>query len=121
MKKTCLLLFLFATAMFTFSQAPEDDLKKIITQQETDWNNNDINAFARAFSEDATLINFLGMYWKGRGNISEEFSKINDCCIKPTSVKYEWIDSKFLHESVAVAHSAKRSPRKKIMLFPADS
>ncbi|WP_226065069.1 SgcJ/EcaC family oxidoreductase [Kaistella polysaccharea] len=103
--KKILLLFL---ALISYSgingQASDDSLKQIIQKQEADWNKNDMKAFSEAFSDDATLINFLGMYWKGKENISAKFSQINDCCIKPTSVKYELIDTKLINESSAVAH-----------------
>ncbi|PXY45219.1 hypothetical protein DMB68_11025 [Flavobacterium hydrophilum] len=102
MKVICLLL----TALFTSAVAiaQNDDLKKIIQQQELDWNKNDMKSFSNAFSEDAVLINFLGMYWQGKENIITQFSHINDCCIKPTSVKFDWIDSNILSENAAVAH-----------------
>lgn len=96
-----LLTVLFAS---TVAIAQTEDLKKIIQQQELDWNKNDMKSFSQAFSEDAVLINFLGMYWKGKENIIAEFSHINDCCIKPTSVKFDWIDAKILFENTAVAH-----------------
>ena len=63
-----------------------------------------MKSFSEAFSDDAILINFLGMYWQGRENIVLEFSYINECCIKTTSVKYDWIDSKFLSVNSALAH-----------------
>lgn len=103
MKTINLLLLLFVSTI-GMAQSQEQDLKKIIQQQELDWNKNDMKSFSNAFSEDAVLINFLGMYWKGRANIITEFSHINDCCIKPTSVKFDWIDSQSLAGNAAVAH-----------------
>lgn len=101
MKTICVLL----TALFTSAVAiaQTEDLKKIIQQQESDWNKNDMKSFSNTFSEDAVLINFLGMYWQGKENIITQFSHINDCCIKPTAVKFDWIDSKILSENAAVA------------------
>lgn len=88
----------------TLAQNQVEDLKKIIQQQELDWNKNDMKAFSDPFSEDAVLINFLGMYWQGKEYITTQFSHLNECCIKPTSVKFDWIDSKSLSENAAVAH-----------------
>jgi len=95
---------LISSSTIALAQTQADDLKKIITQQESDWNKNDMKSFSSVFSEDAVLINFLGMYWQGKENIITQFSHINDCCIKPTSVKFDWIDSKILSENAAVAH-----------------
>lgn len=98
-------IYVLLTVLFssTVVVAQTEDLKKIIQQQELDWNKNDMKSFSNAFSEDAVLINFLGMYWQGKENIITQFSHINDCCIKPTSVKFDWIDSKMLSENAAVA------------------
>ena len=99
-------IYLLLTVLFSSAAAiaQTDDLKKIIQQQELDWNKNDMKSFSNVFSEDAVLINFLGMYWQGKENIITQFSHINECCIKPTSVKFDWIDSKILSENAAVAH-----------------
>ena len=100
-----LYLFIFVcSATIGFAQNKDEVLQKIIKKQEVDWNKNDMKSFSEAFSEDAVLINFLGMYWKGKEEIITQFSHINDCCIKPTTVKLDWIDSKFLSENAAVAH-----------------
>ena len=103
MKKAAILILLLLCSQIILSQGKDDELKKIISQQETDWNKNDMKSYSNAFSEDAVLINFLGMYWQGKENIITQFSHINDCCIKPTSVKLDWIDSKILSENAAVA------------------
>ena len=92
------------SSTIAIAQNQVNDLQKIIQQQEADWNKNDMKAFSAPFSDDAVLINFLGMYWKGKENIITEFSHINECCIKPTSVKFDWIDSKSLTENAAVDH-----------------
>lgn len=94
---------LLSTSTLFVAQSTESELKKIIDKQETDWNKNDMKSFSAAFSADATLINFLGMYWKGQENIVDQFARINECCIKPTSVKYEWMNSKMLSQNSAFA------------------
>lgn len=104
MKVLYLLIIMICNSIGSFAQDPGQDLKEIIQQQETDWNKNDMKAFSSVFSDDATLINFLGMYWKGRENIITEFSHINECCIKPTMVKFEFLDSKMLSKNAAFAH-----------------
>jgi len=103
MKAICLLIVMLSTTI-VLAQNKEEALKKIIEQQELDWNKNDMKSFSQAFSEDAVLINFLGMYWKGKQEIITQFSHINECCIKPTAVKLDWIDAKFLSENAAYAH-----------------
>jgi len=103
MKAICLLIVMLSTTT-VLAQNKEEALKKIIEQQELDWNKNDMKSFSQAFSDDAVLINFLGMYWKGKQEIITQFFHINECCIKPTAVKLDWIDAKFLSENAAYAH-----------------
>lgn len=103
MKKIILFFLLFST-LISLAQSKNEELKKIIQQQESDWNKNDMKSFSKSFSDDAVLINFLGMYWQGKENIITQFSHINECCIKPTSVKFDWIDSKDLSANAVVAH-----------------
>ena len=102
--KIIYLFLLMCSSTIAIAQNQVNDLQKIIQEQEVAWNKNDMKAFSSPFSDDAVLINFLGMYWKGKENIITEFSHINECCIKPTSVKFDWIDSKSLTENAAVAH-----------------
>jgi len=102
--KTIHLLMLLLCVSSMIAQNQDQELKKIIQQQESDWNKNDMKSFSNVFSDDATLINFLGMYWKGKEEIITQFAHINECCIKPTNVKFDWIDAKFLSENAAFAH-----------------
>lgn len=102
--KALYLFFLLCTTAVSFAQNKEEALRQIVQQQEAAWNKNDMKSFSESFSDDAVLINFLGMYWKGKEEIITQFSHINDCCIKPTAVKFDWIDAKFLAENAAVAH-----------------
>lgn len=102
--KTLYFVIILLYCSVAIGQSEEKELKSIIEKQEADWNKNDMKAFSSAFDENAVLINFLGMYWKGRENIIEQFSRINDCCIKPTLVHYEWVYFKLISENAAFAH-----------------
>lgn len=117
MKAICLLIVMLSTTI-VLAQNKEEALKKIIEQQELDWNKNDMKSFSQAFSEDAVLINFLGMYWKGKQEIISQFSHINECCIKPTAVKLEWIDAKFLSQNAAYAHIKEKLTAKEDYAVP---
>jgi uncharacterized protein (TIGR02246 family) len=101
------LFFLFLTVFAVAQVSAQDktgELSKIIKQQETDWNRNDMQSFTEAFSADGVLINFLGSVWDGKKKIREQFSYINDCCIKPTSVKFEIISIKSINDKTAIVY-----------------
>ncbi|RYY57530.1 MAG: SgcJ/EcaC family oxidoreductase [Chitinophagaceae bacterium] len=91
MKKAWILLLLVSAQISLTAQqgAGLDSIKAAVAAQEADWNSNNMPAFARHFTEDATLINFLGLRWTGKQEIIKQFAAINECCIKPTSVKFE--------------------------------
>ena len=101
-------LFLILSAMILscnlHAQAKNEEIEKVIKQQQADWNKNDMPSFANAFTDDATLINFLGFVWKGKEEIVKQFSFINECCIRPTSVEFELGEVKYLDDSYAIAY-----------------
>lgn len=99
-----LLLILLISSQFCLAQDIKREITSVIAKQESDWNSNDMRSYAGAFSDDAVLINFLGLFWKGRNEIIEQFKLINDCCIKPTRVKFEIKDIRILGEQTAVAY-----------------
>lgn len=101
-------LFLITALFFVlnvFAQNAEQTVSRMLSEQETAWNKNDMKAFCKDFTDDSVLINFLGMYWEGKENILAEFAKINDCCIKPSSVKFELIKVKEISADVMVAYA----------------
>ena len=103
MKKLFIFIFLILNGC-SFAQTQEEQLSIIIAKQEADWNKNDMNAFASSFTEDGILINFIGLFWKGRTEIINQFKQINECCIRPTHIKLDIVDTKFLSDNSAVAH-----------------
>jgi uncharacterized protein (TIGR02246 family) len=99
-----ILITLMLIHSYGYAQTRNEQVASLLTQQELDWNNNDLESYAGSFSEDGTLINFLGLYWKGKTEIIKQFQLINECCIKPTQIKLEILDTYFLSETAAIAH-----------------
>jgi len=99
-----IVLFIVILSTHCCAQTPQEEIKKVVTKQETDWNKNDMLSYAGSFTEDGTLINFLGLLWKGKNEISTQFKLINDCCIKPTQVKFDIVDTHFLSEQTAIVY-----------------
>ena len=86
------------------AQALDAGIVRLVEKQQADWNRNDMAGYASAFWEDAVLVNFLGMYWKGRKEITAQFALINECCIRPTAIALEWAGSTELSAGVVVGH-----------------
>ena len=99
-----ILLFLFILNAHCWAQTPQEQIKKVIIKQETDWNKNDMLSYADSFTEDGTLINFLGLFWKGKSEIINQFKLINDCCIKPTQVKFDISETHFPSDNAAIVY-----------------
>jgi ketosteroid isomerase-like protein len=73
--KNIFMTFLFASLnLLLFAQQKdstrsEKDIKSIIQKQEEEWNKHDFEAFCKFYTDDATFINYMGMFWKGKREI----------------------------------------------------
>ena len=107
MKHLLLIFFFvfFTTALFAQSRTNDEMvIKNIIRQQQVAWNGHDWNAFSSYFTKDATLINFIGQFWKGRTDILAHFKLLNDCCLAPTSLEFTTKNIRFLSPAIAVVY-----------------
>jgi uncharacterized protein (TIGR02246 family) len=110
MKKT-FLTFLFALlSLLMLAQQKENItnekiIKSIIQKQEGDWNRHDFESFCKFYSDDASFINYLGMFWKGKKEIIAHLHAITDCCLAFTSIKLDFKELRFLRPDIAVAQS----------------
>lgn len=106
--KQLILLYVFAffTIMLLAQSNTNDEksIKNVIQQQENSWNKHDWEAFSNYFTNDGTLINFAGQFWKGRKDIIEHFKLLSDCCLSPTSLKFEVKNIKFLRPDIAIIY-----------------
>lgn len=82
----------------------ESAIKKVLEQQEAAWNKDDWEAFSSFYTDDGTLINFVGQLWKGRTDIVTHFKFLSDCCLAPTSLKFEFKNAKFLSSDIAIVY-----------------
>ncbi|MFC0517716.1 SgcJ/EcaC family oxidoreductase [Mucilaginibacter angelicae] len=102
---TSLFIFL-ATALFAQNNTKDEiAIKNIIQQQEQAWNRHDWKALSSYFTDDATLINFVGQFWQGRDDILAHFNLLNDCCLAPTSLKFEFKQARFLTPDLAIVYT----------------
>jgi uncharacterized protein (TIGR02246 family) len=83
----------------------EKALKNIIQLQEEAWNRHDWKTLSSFFTDDGTLINFVGQVWKGREGILAHLIQLNDCCLSPTSLKFEFINARFLTPDIAIVYT----------------
>ena len=101
---TCAFI-LFTAMLFAQNNVKDEaDIKAVIKQQEAAWNKHDWETFTSYFTNDATLINFLGQFWKSKSDILAHFKQLNDCCLSPTSVRLEVKNIRFLTPEIAIVY-----------------
>lgn len=71
---------------------------------ETAWNAHDMEAFSRLFHEDATFVNRIGQYWRGREEIVRQHALIHASIYQDTTISNRVQDVDFLGEAVAIVH-----------------
>ena len=99
------LLILSATILHAQSDtADEMKIKNIMKQEELAWNKHDWESYSSHFTDDGTLINFVGLFWKSKNDILAHFKQLSDCCLSPTSLKFEIKNIKFLSPDIAIVY-----------------
>lgn len=102
---TCALILL-ATTLFAQKNATDETvIKNIKKQQEAAWNKHDWETFSRYFTDDGTLINFVGQFWKGKNDILAHFKQLGDCCLSPTSLTFDVKSIRFITPDIAIVYT----------------
>src|SRR6478752_8959321 len=108
MKKVLIICFLLVNIYTLFAQndtAAETAIKTIIQKQEDAWNKHKLIEMGTPyFAEDATLVNYLGMFWKSKAEIIQNLSRINEDVFKHASIRFELKELKFITSDVAIAN-----------------
>ncbi len=99
----CLLLSICSLSAQN-DNAIEKSIRAVLQKQEEAWNKHDIDAMSNFFTDDATLVNFLGMFWKSKAEIHDNLSRINDDVFKHTSINLTLKKLKVITSGVAVAN-----------------
>ncbi|WP_221393405.1 SgcJ/EcaC family oxidoreductase [Dyadobacter sp. NIV53] len=107
MKHLLLIYGLVLLPIPLFAQGHTNDemaIKNVIRQQESAWNKHDWDEFSNHFTDDGTLINFIGQFWKDRNDITAHFKFLSDCCLAPTTLKFEFVSARFLTPDVVIVY-----------------
>ena len=81
----------------------ENAIKEIIKDQETAWNKHDMNAFTKAFRDDAQGINVAGMYWQGKAALLKYLTDFHATFLKNCQEYLEEVQVHSIGEGCAVA------------------
>lgn len=69
------------------------------------WNRHDMDAFAKAFTEDADFVNVRGVRWIGRRAIKEAHAASHSTMFKTSQLTLRESSVRFLRPDIAVARS----------------
>jgi uncharacterized protein (TIGR02246 family) len=70
---------------------------------ETYWNAHDMDSYAKLFTEDAQLVNVVGMWWRSRQQIMIATSAYHASFFKDNRVEISSIESHAIATGVAIA------------------
>lgn len=107
MKYFFVAVILIFSVILTFAQDSTSDktiIKSIIQKQEEAWNRHDFATFCEFYSDNATFVNYIGMFWQTRKEISDHLHNITDCCLLFTTVKLDFKSLRFLNNDIAIAY-----------------
>jgi uncharacterized protein (TIGR02246 family) len=108
MKQTffaCVFAFLTTAVLAQSHEKDEMAIRRIIQQQQTAWNKHDWEALSSYFTEDGTLINFVGEIWKSKQEILSHFKLLGPCCLEPTSLRFDVKQVRFLSSTLVIVYT----------------
>jgi uncharacterized protein (TIGR02246 family) len=85
------------------STADDKAIREILKDQETAWNKHDMNAFTKAFRDDAQGINVAGMYWQGKAELLKHLTDFHATFLKDCQEYLDEVQVHSLGEGYAVA------------------
>ena len=83
---------------------PATEPAEIARLFEVAWNDHDMEAFGRLFHEDATFVNRIGQYWRGRERVVAEHAAIHATIYKDTTISNRVQDVDMVGENSAIVH-----------------
>lgn len=85
------------------SKADDNAIRAILKDQETAWNKHDMNAFTKAFRDDAQGINVAGMYWQGKAELLKHLTDFHATFLKNCQEYLEEVQVHSTGEGYAMA------------------
>ena len=81
-----------------------DAIRQVQARQADAWNKHDAPAFANLFTEDGDVVNVVGWWWKGRGEIARKLTVAFVFVFKDSTLTITETDMRFLTPTIAIAH-----------------
>jgi uncharacterized protein (TIGR02246 family) len=125
MKRIIIYTCLFMCACNGRGQSDSADYKSIrlaVKNLNEIWNRHDMDAYCDLFTEDATWVNILGMFWQNKTDLCKAHKIIKEVALKYWTAEMNLVKIRFIMQDVAlvyiyetgyVEHEFDASPTKK--------
>ena len=85
--------------------ADEAEIRAVVVRQGDAWSRHDAPAYVALFTEDCNVVNVLGWWWKGRGELETKLTAAFAFVFRDSKLTITDVQTRFLKPDVAVAHA----------------
>ena len=82
----------------------ETEIRQLQARQQDAWNRHDATAYAALFTDDGDVVNVVGWWWKGRGEIERQLTAAYAVAFGESQLTITEVEVRFLARDVAIAH-----------------
>jgi uncharacterized protein (TIGR02246 family) len=98
---------IFASPNISVTAIPRQDeaqIRQLQAWQAAAWNRHDAAAYANLFTEDGEVVNVVGWWWKGRGEIESKLTAAFAFAFRQSTLTITDVQVRFVRPDIAVAH-----------------
>ena len=82
----------------------ESEIRQLQTRQQDAWNRHDAKAYAALFTDDGDVVNVVGWWWHGRGEIERQLTAAYTVVFRESRLAITDVQVRFLARDIAIAH-----------------
>jgi uncharacterized protein (TIGR02246 family) len=83
----------------------EAAIVSVAKRQGDTWNRHDARAYAALFTEDCDVVNVVGWWWKGRGELERKLTSAFSFVFRDSRLTITDVQVRFLTPEIALAHA----------------
>ena len=83
----------------------EGAVRNVLAEYDVSWNDHDMDAFGRLFTEDCDYVNIAGVHWKGAQEIVQRHAELFHNRLKTAVRKLTGVEVRFSTPDVALVHA----------------
>lgn len=81
----------------------EAEIRHVQVLQAAAWNRHDASAYAKLFTEDGSVVNVVGWWWRGRAEIESKLTAAFSFVFRESTLTIKDVSVRFLSPVIAVA------------------